>query len=355
MNVYFVCRTPYQENFKFHKKFRKISVLDWFQYFWRIDRSDEDSFYANLKEYIGISVYGLDRYGLANAIYEGDAIMPQNYEELINCLIEYSYVKKISIHNNNLLQVYTDDDEVDIAYYIFDEQYLQENKLKVEYLLMQELNMGYSDARFSEQVYVKTLFTKQESLNSTYFVVFSAWGDNNMYNLEKYRNSVICIKGVELEKLPDFLYSWNPLTTPDLVPTELLLLKSQAKIVSSSNDLESYLKNLTQFPISILDDKKFFDENIIFGQESDKIDEAIRDAVENRNAFLTQNNVAISFDPALCSIDIKPHIVTSKFHLGKIHGKDVYDYWMIFDSSWASANYMLANSIINFASKWSIE
>lgn len=313
MGLYLIYRSPYYPSFKFQKKFEENTILEWFQSFWEMNQEDYDVYCEQLYTKLGTNIYGVNDSLLSESIYEGKASMPQNYEELIHCLQEHSYVNKVFMPNPHLLQIYTDDDETDLAYYLIEENYLIQNPVNTKYLLQDAFDLPTNvdknvEMSFKTNIEVKKLTGNKKNTDSVYFAFFSSWGNNSIHFLEEFNNGAFCIERVSLKELPSFLLQQELDVS---VPQELLLIKSQIKPEQS---IDEVIINLKSIPF-------------------------------------TQTN---SFDSSLSKVFFSEHLIQVSFHTGKIKNKDTYDYWIIFDDLWATTHPALANSILNFTIRWNV-
>src|SRR5438105_5009246 len=122
MAVYFVYRSHYDDPAgKRLKRFEDATVLDWFRTHWdQLARADgaRDA----VKELLGFFVYGFG--SLFAAAAEQDLPAPETDEDLEDYLHEHLYSEGPILYRPNLLTVQTDDDELEVAYYVFDGEYL---------------------------------------------------------------------------------------------------------------------------------------------------------------------------------------------------------------------------------------
>src|SRR5690606_32014072 len=66
---------------------------------------------------------------------------PANADALGESLEEHLYVEGELRFEPHCIQVLTNDDELDVAYYIFDDQFLTENRDKAEFLLQNQFEL----------------------------------------------------------------------------------------------------------------------------------------------------------------------------------------------------------------------
>src|SRR5688572_8709271 len=126
MTVHFVYRSHYQGPMGlYHKAFAERTVLEWFQNHWEGIPYDEETAYGGqdrVAEVLGCSVYGFN--SLFNAIARHALSPPRTERRLVELLRQHLYLEGELRAAPHLLQMLTDDDEIELAYYFFDDEYL---------------------------------------------------------------------------------------------------------------------------------------------------------------------------------------------------------------------------------------
>lgn len=93
------------------------SVLAWFQKSWSL-LADGDAF----REALGGRVYGLD--SLFEKVAEDSVPAPTSCREMATLLERYVYYERDIEVEDHFVHVETDDDEVDVEYFLFDDDFL---------------------------------------------------------------------------------------------------------------------------------------------------------------------------------------------------------------------------------------
>jgi hypothetical protein len=121
MTVYFVYRSHYDNPTGLHvKRFPKDdTVLDWFGRHWKV--KGEKECYSFATQLLGRGVYGLP--SLFARIGEESLAPPRTMAARAETLQENGYIDSV-LHGPHLLQVFTDNDELEMAYYFFDAHFL---------------------------------------------------------------------------------------------------------------------------------------------------------------------------------------------------------------------------------------
>src|SRR5438128_3932306 len=121
MAVYFACRSPYAAPGGKHlKRFDDDNVLDWFRARWhRLAGTDARALKQQVEQEMGCYVYSF--HCLFLAVGEQGLAPPETHLDLAGEINAAVYANDILCDSPHLLQVGTDDDEVGISYYFFDD------------------------------------------------------------------------------------------------------------------------------------------------------------------------------------------------------------------------------------------
>src|SRR5262245_26286829 len=136
MSVYFVYRSHYRTPTLNHvRRFEEDSVLAWFQRHWRaVEDYGEAGGYAD--QLPGCPGHGSG--SLFHAIAEHSLSPPASGAMLKRLLGRYLYVEGEVRCRPHVVQVLTDDDELEMAYYFFDDHYLAEHGDRAAFLLHED-------------------------------------------------------------------------------------------------------------------------------------------------------------------------------------------------------------------------
>jgi hypothetical protein len=144
--VYFVCRSQHEAPLG-HRiiEFHAPDVLGWFQRHWldpkqqkelRLRSADDgmpDWSHERTKQLLKGSVYGFEEVWLAMAKW-GDT-PPKDYAELKHFVGTIDYYGESITYRDHAIQCVTDDDEIDIAWHLFDEEFAKAYPERVAFLL----------------------------------------------------------------------------------------------------------------------------------------------------------------------------------------------------------------------------
>src|SRR6266542_3411355 len=148
MAVYFVYRSHYEgPALKHLKRFSDATVLDWFRNRWTgiADRQEANAW---VTREMGCRVYGFG--SLFDAIAEHDLPVPRTPRQLQDTLEQHLYAEGEILCTPHAIQVLTDDDELQMAYYFFDDHFLARHGDRAAFLLHEgwRLPAGQTDSTF---------------------------------------------------------------------------------------------------------------------------------------------------------------------------------------------------------------
>jgi uncharacterized protein (TIGR02996 family) len=371
MSVYFVYRSEYEgPTGKYVKRFAERSVLAWFRNYWQA-LADYAAASQWVKETLGCPVYGFG--SLPQAIALHSLGPPATNNELERCLREHLYVEGEIRFSSHALQVLTDDDEIELAYFFFDDLFLAGHGDRAAFLLHEDwkLPAGLGPGGFKPAVSTRKLSPKGSWDGTTYLVFLASSDSSGLTDLEGgYR-----IDGARLPELCRYLARVRP---TEGWPLELLLLRSQlfakgkpvtreegafqqAIVENPADDslwlvysdwleergerradglvLERALAGVSRYPVSDLS---------WFGKGS--IPSAQQELAEMRERLPTRPE----HDPSKSLINVEEHAAQLCLHTGNWDGKEMFHQWLLFDDLWASAHPNLANAILCYARRWDV-
>lgn len=314
LSVYFVYRCHYEgPSCKHVRRFEDDSVLAWFQRVWEPAKDAPDAG-EWLKAELGCDVYGFG--SLFEAAQEEELKAPKSDRALKGYLDEHLYVEGEILFKPHAIQILTDDDELEMAYYIFDDHYVHEYPGRADYLLHDDWRLPTSsaDAPFKSPVRTKRIGKASKGAGATYVVLITFYDSGNLTDIDTEGPREI--DGVRIPELADYLRQASP---DDEWPAELAELR--AELLSSGATQNAIAQALKQ----------------ISGR-ADKIFD-----------FVTEG-----FDPSRSDINASDHLIQLSFHVGRWFEKDVYQQWIFFDDQWAAANKDLADGLLRYATRWDV-
>jgi hypothetical protein len=326
--VYFVYRSHYEGPLS--KRVHTVpdeTVLAWFQRGWRCDDPD-----AWVESELDGEVYGLA--SIFEASVDEDLPTPATTDELRALLYEHLYVEGTEEYiqlDDHSLRVRTDDDEVQLAYFFFDDVAVATAPERLAYVLHDPWplpdDLGAA-APFTPDVPV-TVVTPNGPGDVTTYAIFLTF-----YDGESLATSPpLAFPGVGLTALASHLRATD--TTAEW-PLELSVLR--ASIAPGEDTIAAALDRCNRWPgfnLSVAPRPPL---------------PAGYDAAHARVLDLIE---AAEFtggrrpDVSLCQVN--DHLAQLAMHCGGVFG---YQQWYLFDTVWAAAHPDLAQSLLRYASGW---
>lgn len=342
MSVYFVYRSHYEgPSGKHVRRLDGDTVLGWFQGVWeRAKQADDASDWV--KSEIGTSVYGFA--SIFEAARDESLPPPTIDRKLKSYLDEHLYVEGEIKYKPHALQVLTDDDEIELAYYIFDDHFLAEHPGRAAYLLHEDwrLPVTSGDSPSQPGIAAKLVEPGGAGTGETYLAFLAFYDSGGLTDLDEF-GGPCRIKGVRIPQLVEYLEA----TLPDETwPFELKLLRSQIRPEDPNEvGLEAALGRVARLPVLHISESAF-GTRLGLGT----IEEA-RGAVED---------IAQSFrgvpdhDASKSLVGTSGHLIQLCLHIGNWFGNDVFHQWLLFDDLWAGGNPDLADGVLRYAKRWDV-
>jgi hypothetical protein len=304
--IWFVYRSHYEGVLsKRVRRLKGATVLEWFQRALKKGGADE----------IG-DVYGFD------SLFEEEHEPPKSLAALRALLEETLYVEGDIRLDAHTLRASTDDDEVELAYFFFDET-AAKRRDRVAYLLLEEprLPTRVGKGRYNPPIPIKKLARQKKGSGvGTTYVCLLTFSDS-----ESLPGAAYAIEGVRLPELAPYLRG----TTPRDWPFELRLLRAK---LGDDDDLDAALRACAAFPMfSVLNEK------------------STRDALTAADMDALAKDVRFDGKLAKLVIHATPHAVLFSPY---VTGSFGHQQWIFFDDLWASANADLATSMLRYATSW---
>jgi hypothetical protein len=349
MAVHFVYRCHYGNPSEKHiRHFEADSALDWFRSIWKpIAETDTPPYraYEHARELLGTNVYSFS--SLFEKIAEHGWPPPKSMRELASRVEASLYVDEMKSGPHHV-QVYTDDDDLEMVIYIFDDHYAVANPARAAFLLHDgwQLPDGAGPGGFGTKEPTRLLSRDRKGTGTTYLVFLAFYASDNIDGL----SGADRIEGVRLPDLPRHLLTveanddeW-PREMPDI--RRALLRPPRGTPVIE----RSWTAMLGALPTDM----------ITWGAYSDwlrdrgdlpagpyLLERAFRAAPPGHDGRNRQKKYDL--------IHAGEHIVQACKHVDTWRrGARNYHQWIFFDDVWASAHPELANSILRFAARWDV-
>jgi uncharacterized protein (TIGR02996 family) len=376
MSVYFFYRCPYEAPAGSHlQRFDDDTVLDWFRSRWHtLSGTDRDTVHERVGRELGCRVYSFPH--LFVQVAEQSLPLPATPQDLLAAMEEV-YVNEVRCDSPHLLQVATDDDEVGLAYYFFDDHYLARHGKRAAFLLRDgwKLPGGGGPGGFRAAEKTTRLKPRGPEQGTTYVIDLDHVPD--MENL----TDGCRIDGVRLPGLAKYLARKTPdPNAPDLLLVPRVLLTVEPP---SGEPLEkAFLRDLREHP----------GDEAAWGAYSDWLQErgelaaglhTLRRALTWAGRWYDTKRVdqagefgAMTADlptaarwaqkqvrtlerarPASRSlVHVEEHVaqLCLHYHHWKSSDRHIYHEWIFFDDLWASAHPDLANAILRHVGRWDV-
>jgi uncharacterized protein (TIGR02996 family) len=353
MTVHFVYRSPYEGPMGlYHTEFPEATLLDWFRTHWHPVTYD-DGADERAAAVLGRDVYGFS--SLYNAIAEDGLPPPRSSRQLAGYLEDCLYVEGEVRCSPHLIQALTDDDELQLAYYFFDDDYLEKHADRAALLLHDgwKLPGGEGKGRFKARGTTNRIGPRGRWQGTTYLVFHGFWDSGHLDDLEgAYR-----IDGVRLPQLAQYLASAR---SRQLWPPDLELLASELfpRGKKAKSEREAFVHAIRTSPA---------DESgwLIFSDWLAERGECSAGPVilEQALARACRYRVDWNHDPKKSLIHVEEHVAQLCRHVAswkldtrsyRRHRHDLYHQWIFFDDLWASAEPDLAHAILRYARRWDV-
>ena len=356
MSAWFTYRSPYDALLGKHvRRLPDDSVLAWFQRNWNCagKSEDEDEQHARAGDWLRDELE-TDPYGLSSIFTRAarDKIpAPTTEEELFGLLREHLYVEgdkdEQLLCRPGCIQVYTDDDNLDVAYYFCDDKYLSEYGTQAAFLLHEHWRLPTlsSPDGFVPKVPPRRLRKGGRGEGGTWLVTTSCCGKCELAELHKTPPAFL--PGVRMPELPDFLRGHKAAVD---WPAEFVLLRIQMPEPGevSNDDLWDALDRIVWFP------GRWVLEGLEEVQQLERA-EARRLLSDNRLQMVHEKGRP---NGNLCRIQTSAHLAQLCWLVAHAPqwswGRNVYHQWYLFDDCWASANPDLAHGLLRFATRWDV-
>ena len=342
MSVYFVYRSHYEgPSGKHVRVLDGDSVLGWFQSAWERAKVAGD-----IGEWLKAEL-ACDPYGLASifeAARDESLPPPKSDRKLKSYLEEHLYVEGEVLFKPHALQVLTNDDEIELAYFFLDDFYLVENPGRAAYLLHDDWKLPSTNGEVSFKPSIKTrkLLPPGNGEGVTYLAFLAFYDSGGLTDLDEW-GGPCRIEGVRVPHLCGYLENASP---AEDWPMELMLLRSQLRTDEpKGRQLASALGRVAHLPVLRI-------------SEGDLGKPPCGESVEQARVRVERGVGSLKgipdHDPTKSLVGASDHIAQLCLHVGDFFGKDTHHQWIIFDDLWAGRHRDLAEGILRYAKRWDV-
>ncbi|MBC8143539.1 MAG: hypothetical protein H7Y38_19080 [Armatimonadetes bacterium] len=343
MGVYFALRTHYEyPTGKYLRHFPDDkTVLSWFQKRWQGFDDEADSTLAPnyAREIVGADVYGFD--SLFAAIAEHNLPVPKTERQLAAILQEHLYVEGEILASPHVIQVLTDDDELELAYYFFDDDYLAKNADKAAYLLYDDWRLPASIEPTADRVPalpggVESLAPVRGRRGTVYAVFLTFYDSSSLTDIQgAYR-----IGGIRLPQFSAYLAGTRP---TESWLSELLLMRTLAAPPRTLSEILGEITKLEMSHLNFSSDWEYFRDATVTDCQA---------RLAQMLAKVAPDRLSLSRDESL--LQTEEHIAQLCLQTGTWDANKLFTRWIFFDDLWLRANPVLGKAMLRFGTRWDV-
>lgn len=336
--IWFVYRSHYEVPLS--RRIRRLedpTVLAWFARMMSDSRTAKDPHDVYQQE-LGGYVYGLGT--VFEAAQENSLRAPKDTEQLQKLLKKHLYVEGEFRLDEHSLRVLTDDDEVELAYFFFDDELAKAHPDRVAWLLHDEPRLpdGEAEGTYTPPWNFEEILPKGDGEGTTYCCFFT------FYDGESMPGNVVTIPGVRIPDLASHLRNVMPTKKTaqwskewlDTWPIELRLLR--AMIEPGQISIAPALTRCAAYPL----------RDVATGTNHSFL--GVGTHANARGEFeKVMGAFKMDGDPTKSVIQVGRHAALFCPHTSSAFG---HEQWVLFDDQWAAANPNLATSLLRYGSNW---
>jgi len=240
------------------------------------------------------------------------------------------------------LQVLTDDDEIELAYYIFDDRFLAEHPGRAAYLLHEDWRLPLTPGQrpYGPGIETKVIESSGCGTGTTYLAFLAFYDSLNLTDLDV--EGPWRIDGVRVPQLTDYLRSATP---GEEWPFELKLIRSQLPPDGHGGaGLKTALERATLFPVHEITNKMDPTQWGLGAVAQARVEfDGLLDRIASKDR---------RYDPSKSLVSMSDHIAQLCLHTGWEDG--MYHQWFLFDDLWASGHPDLADGVLRYAKRWDV-
>ncbi|MBS1796595.1 MAG: hypothetical protein JSS81_22370 [Acidobacteria bacterium] len=323
MKIYFAYRSGYIPNNRHLKVFEAASVLDWFRENWDALAGENLN---TVRDFLGVRPYGLPFYDYQT---QKPVAPPESLKGLKSKIRSFAYTNEVKVAKD-CVKVFTDDDEIELAWFVFDEDYAAKNMDRIAVWLRDSLPLDFGDEPAAEKLKSRSIRPKGGGAGTTYILSSVIYDSSNLDDLEGPSR----IEGVAVPGLLDYFRENDPVTGQNMgfyALDEIRFIQQLCRIFPDF-DQRRIFETLAKYPFS-----EIFD--FIKRKE---ITEMTREDLEKYEIRETA--------AAKASVVSSPHLVEITVPTCGVF----FNYTVIFDDYWLAENPTVGKSLAAFCSRWSI-
>ncbi len=311
MKIHFAYRTVYEPNGRYLKTFEADSILDFFLKNWKQLTKDPD-------EILGTYVYG---FPISSDEIGVKVHPPIDFNDLIAKLGKHVYCNEI-VGDEECLEIYTDDDEVELAWYIFTEDFKEKNWRQLAIWFQNPIPTDYGSIGKNLLFDFNESFDADYGTGCLYHISCCIYDSGNFDDLYVYE-----IDGLRMPQLLDYLRNNEIDPKDELVGLENLKFLKHLTEENNKASLNELLNLIGQICITDMEDEDFRDFSI-----PALLKKELGNNPEKSTYLLSEH---------FCEIGINSL-------------ENQFNYFVLFDDLWVEKNEVIAQSLLQFGSNWRI-
>jgi uncharacterized protein (TIGR02996 family) len=342
MSVYFVYRSHYDgPSGKHVRRFDADTILDWFRAHWT-PLADDTKADEHARHLLGTRVYSFAR--LFTGIAEQSLPPPRTMPALAGHLKKLLYVNEMR-SSPHTLQIYTDDDDLEMAIYFFDDQYLAEHPARAAFLTHGEWALPGTalDGGFRPAERTKAMKPRGRGPGATYAVYNTYYASDNL----DYLPGPVRFDGVRLPELARHLLAIAPAEDE----RELAAVRTALLTVPPPRGEQAFLDTLRANPKDDSTWEVFSDWLEERGKPRAGV-HLLRLALAGVQA--PKISARRTNDAKKSRVHVEEHVAQLCLHTQRWGERDLYHQYYFFDDLWAAAHPDLANSLLRWARRWDV-
>ena len=353
MAVHFVYRSHYDNPGCFHvKRFDDDTLLAWFQRIWQTVYFSEDGDAGDhAQELLGTTVYSFGN--LFEKIDTEEWPVPKSMNVVAERLNDALYIGEMKGGKNHI-QILTDDDELEMAVYLFDDHYAAKHPDRVAFLMRNDwwLPDGMGTGQFKPPPGLKKALTVRTGdtvvEGKTYFAHFAAYDSGGLTDLDP---GDLCgfIPGVRVPDLARGLIRVHDI----FKEAGDSFHRSLAEVMTGLDPAFRTAKG-TEVPL-LKAVRANPDDTACWSAYSDWLLENGRPTLLERilaKCDAPSGHIQKTRSPKKDQVLVQSHVAQACKHVAADGRENMYHHLIFFDDLWANAHPELAASVLRVANRW---
>jgi uncharacterized protein (TIGR02996 family) len=342
MPVHFVYRCGYHgPTCLYRRRFDDATVLDWWRRHW-FDIANEDEASAYTEWIFGTTVASFG--DILRSIAEKKTPLPESVEDIANVL--QGYCSEVCFEEH-CVQAQTNDDQIDMACYFFDDIFLARHGDLAAYILPDDWRLpdGLAEGGWAPAVEEPVeVHTGRDGPGTLYAALLDLHSGEPFCDIDPVDglSGVRILAGVLVPELCRWLMS---LAEPDRKAYGYYLIRLREVLLSEdlaeSDEERAFLAAIRDEPADDLNWNAYSDWLLERGERP-----AGLRLLERALPLLEESE-----DPGRHQVHVGEHVAQLSEYQGEGFG---FNHWFCFDDLWANAHPVLADALLRYATRWDV-